>query len=1277
MFEITGDDIAALSDGDLRTLVGLLCEAEMRRRGLPISAVTYGGNQDAKDGGVDVRVVLTPGTAIDGFVPKPATGLQVKKPDMPRKEILKEMRPKGVLRPVIHDLAVAGGAYVIVSSTGSTSDSALTDRRNAMAEAIKGTPAEGKLALDFYDRSRIATWVRDYPGLISWVRARIGKATPGWQSYGSWSLAPAGVDASYIADGQARILTGNKDEDDGVSAIEGINRIRKILATPGHVVRLVGLSGVGKTRLAEALFDASVGEDALDPSLAIYTNEADEPNPPPAGLASDLIAKRTRAFLVVDNCTPDLHRRISEVARAGGSTISVITIEYDIREDQPEGTEVFVLETSSVPLIEKLVKRRYPHLSQTDAHTIAEFSGGNARVALALASRIENTETVAGLNEEELFQRLFQQRHDPDPSLLLVAQGCSLVYSLDGETLEGAEAELPVLGSLVGKSADEMYAGLAELKQRDLVQARAKWRAVLPPAIANRLAKRALQTIAPAKVKSVLVDNASERILRSFSRRIGYLDESKEAQAIVEAWLAPDGLLGDLPNLTELNRAMFANIAPVAPKSVLAALESAFSGADETTLRRCTHFVPLLRSLAYERAFFERALALLVKFAALSRGDANENEATGIVESLFHIVLSGTHAPVEMRVKAAEELLASKEEAVCRLGVKALEALMKTGHFSSHYEFDFGARSRNYGYYPSIGADVRAWFGTVLRLADKFALSDSSLAGEVQKAIARQFRGLWSDTGCAKQLDQIARAIAASSFWRDGWIAVRQTRTYDGKDMDPELCDRLTALEEFLRPKDLVSKVRGLVIGDRAGSVDLYDFDDDDDDDYDGGSDLAARYAERAARSAAAIRQLGHDVAADEDAFKTVLLELMGGNAKAAPFGDALAEAAENPRAMWDMIVAQFAATENASHRLLGGFISGLKKRDASLADAVLDEALEHPVLARWFPVLQASMEIDGRALGRLHRAIELGKAPITAYYSLAHGRASDNLPGPAFRDLVLAIAREPGGCAVALEIISMRLFSDGSAKRETLPEVREAGRAVLAVFEFRTKDKRTPREDHELGIVVTASLAEEGGATVAKTLCRKLVGAVDRHHVSGYDYGDLVKGLLKVQPVAALDEFFSGDLKSQRASVRLLNDLLRFHKDVLAALDDEIVISWCDRDPALRYPLAASVVLLFSRPKEGEPHEWTPLASKLFEKAPDPRLVLAEIVDRLRPSSWSGSLATKLEGRLKLLNSLPVDGNPALAEPLDGARKRLQAQIEAERRSEQEEDRASNNRFE
>jgi hypothetical protein len=173
--------------------------------------------------------------------------------------------------------------------------------------------------------------------------------------------------------------------------------------------------------------------------------------------------------------------------------ISVFTVEYDIRDDQPEGTTVVSLDTSSLELIEKLVRRRYPHVSQVDASNIAEFSGSNARIALALASTVEQSETISGLRDDDLFQRLFRQRRERNDALLYAAQACSLLYSFNGEDMDGSVAELPMLGSLIEQSSTRMYGHVADLLERDLVQQRSKWRAVLPHAIANRLAVKALE----------------------------------------------------------------------------------------------------------------------------------------------------------------------------------------------------------------------------------------------------------------------------------------------------------------------------------------------------------------------------------------------------------------------------------------------------------------------------------------------------------------------------------------------------------------------------------------------------------------------------------------------------------------------------------------------------------------------------------------------------------------------------------------------------------------
>ncbi|MCW8899305.1 MAG: hypothetical protein OQK95_01375, partial [Gammaproteobacteria bacterium] len=238
MLEITGKDINELNDTDLRSLVGLLCEAELSANGLATAGVTWGGHQNAKDGGLDVRVAVSRISYTDGFVPKAATGIQVKKPDMAPAAILNEMRPKGKLREVIKDLAVSKGAYIIVSSTGSTSDSALTDRKKAMRDALSELDNASNLTVDFYDRERIAGWVRNYPSLVLWVREKIGNPIEGWRPYGNWANSPNGIEEEYLLDGDVRLHNGTEPSSDGMAAVDGINSIRKTLSCPRSSVRL-------------------------------------------------------------------------------------------------------------------------------------------------------------------------------------------------------------------------------------------------------------------------------------------------------------------------------------------------------------------------------------------------------------------------------------------------------------------------------------------------------------------------------------------------------------------------------------------------------------------------------------------------------------------------------------------------------------------------------------------------------------------------------------------------------------------------------------------------------------------------------------------------------------------------------------------------------------------------------------------------------------------------------------------------------------------------------
>jgi hypothetical protein len=1256
LLDISGEDIAALGDGDLRSLVARLCEAEIRRRDFPTSAVTAGGQQEAKDGGVDVRVALPASTVISGYVPRAATGFQVKKSDMPPKAIAKEMRPKGKLRPILRELAAEGGAYIIVSSNGSTSDSALRKRREAMAHAVKGVKGAPALHLDFYDRERIASWLRDHPGLLPWVRHCIGKGIRGWQSYGAWANPAETIDAEYLVDDKKLVRTGNREEGEGISGLEGLARVRKALREPRNIVRLVGLSGVGKTRFVQALFDELIGNGALDPSLALYANLGDDPDPQPVGMVSDLIAGRSRAIVIIDNCPPDLHKRLSEVCRAAASTVSVITVEYDIREDTPEETEVIRIEPSSVALIEKLIKRRFPGVSQVDAGTVATLSGGNARVAIALAGTIKKHETISGLGDEELFQRLFEQRHGHNEPLLLVAQACSLVYSFEGEAVSGDHAELPIFADLIGSTAATIYQAVSELKRRDLVQQRGVWRAVLPHAIAKRLAAMALQNFPIPTIEAHLVNGASERVLKSFSRRLGYLDDSPQAVALVTGWLAHDGLLGDVTRLTELGKAMLQNVAPIAPEALLGVLERAPPDA----VTDHAEFARLLRSLAYDPALFARSMGLL---AAMAEADASahQSEAGSCFEGLFFVYLSGTRAPVDMRLAVVETQLRSTSARRAELGLNALRAMLEAWHFSSGAQFEFGSRSRDYGYWPRTTAELQSWYAAVLKFAERYAVGKDPIAAQVRTIIGKKFRGLWTKAGMYDDLDRLCHAIRKAGFWREGWVGVKETLRFDA--MSAKAKARLQALEKLLQPADLVETVRSVVVA--RGGLELDDFDVVDDD-----TNTASELQRRDAIAVA----LGVRTAGDEEAFKELLPELTRGDGRLSMFGRGLARGADDPDTAWQALTSEFRATEENARNsaILSGFLAELNASDPKHAARLLDEALADPVLGAHFPELQRAVLIDTRGVARLIQALD--KTPVRRFHVLASGGVSNPIAGSDLRALLETIAARPDGLRVAADILDMRLFSDQGQKKPVDPELIAAGRDLLDTLTF---DKRERDDDHKIGSLVGRCLKEQDGATTAQRLCQRLMSAISARETHAYLHDRLVAKLFKVQPVAMLDTLFAGSATEKKIGLEIMHDVTSMDKpNPIDAVPQEELLAWCERDRDERYPVMASVATLF-RQEGGKALEWSDTAQALLRQAPDPLAVLKRYVGRFRPESWSGSLAAAMEAPLTPLRTLEEDPNAAIAEFAKAEGRRLRQEIERVRRHETEEDRQTDERFE
>ena len=1258
--EINEKDIQELSDVDLRALIGLLCEAELEQNGQPVTAAMWGGNQRAADGGLDVYVALGKPAQLIGELPRWKTGFQVKQESMSKGKIISEMAPKGEPRPVLAELAQDGGAYIIACGRETTSGSMLKSRLEGMQEVIDKVDGGEQLFKDFYDSNRIATWTRKHPSLVLWVRKAIGRPILGWKPYQNWANCPGGIDEEYLLDESLKLRDGVSGSVSDLTAEAGLTQIRTILGKEKECIRLVGLSGVGKTRFVQALFDSRVGEHCLSKRNVCYTDISDGPVPTPIEMAYQLVALKKRVVLIVDNCPPDLHNKLTEICTGSESHLSLLTVEYDIKEDLPENTDVFFMEPSSNDLLVKLITKRFVSVSWNVAEMIAEFSEGNARIAIAIAGTIRKGESALALKNGPLFERLFWQRNKSDECLLKAAEACSVVYSFDGKNVSESDGELARLSSLVGLSVAELFRQVEELFRRGLLQKRSQWRAVLPQAISDRLARRALDNIPVDLLERKLNEDQSGRLLKSFSKRLGYLHDSNVAVEIAKKWLSANGLLGDITNLSGLGIALFSNIAAVSPDLTLEAIERAANGEHGKAFtcrdnRHHTEFIRLLRQIAYDPNLFERCCDLLSRYVA-SEGPNEKNDSTlEVLTTLFYIHYSGTHASLEQRLGVITSC--SQDSSSSNWIVEPMvRATLRTTYFRTYFGFKFGARSRDYGAYPKNAEETRLWYRTAIQFAKGLALSELSVAPMVRRALAASIPGLWMDFGIQDELVDCIRAISSKVFWEEGWIALRKVLYFNKEKLKGKSKTLLLEIEKELAPVNLVQSVKAYAFTGNGMRFDLADAEDDD--------EKITGYE----RVALHTEELGRKLATDHASFNELLPEcLLSDSNRLLQLGCGLGVGTIEPSYHWNNFKVQLARTpiKQRNVLVLQGFLIGASKEHSEWVSATLNEAVECGVLGIHFPRLQSSVTVDDEAVQRLKKSLDLSVAPIESFHGLAY--CLENLNDDKVAELLESILNKPEGEWVALDILHSYIWRKNKEINQTLKRFGQK----LSVRLVREKDRR--EDDYKQQKVIEMCFASSMGEPAARALCKALVEATNEGVRFEFNSSHIMNPLMKVQPHVVLDELLLGHEDGKKYFSRRYSH----RENTMSVAPIDSVLAWCNVDPRERYSLVSSVTALFEHQKQQDSLKLSPLALAILDNAPDEVGLLKGMGAWQYPSVWSGSLAALLSARVPFLKEFLSHEKKSVREWAAQAMDILKTDIERERKYEEGRDKDRYESFE
>ncbi len=1278
IFDIDKDELLGLSDTLLEELIARLAEAEVATCGHSPARVRWSGSINAPDGGIDVHVQVPVEQLDSGYIERPNTVFQAKKHRMRRADILREMAPSGVLSPMISGQATKGGSYIIVSLDEDCSPSMLAERVKAMHEAVRHDPSHPTLHLAFYDRAKLAQWVRQHPTVMLWVNRILGRGYSGWQPYGAWSRPPKGAEDTLVT---ASGITISLPSENGhpLSIKDAIEPIRQLIRLTRKAVRITGLSGVGKTRIVQALFDESVGANALDRTLAVYADTGDDPIPSAAAMLERLIAEQCSAIMVLDNCPSELHASLAARVTSVGSKIKLITVEYDIREDKPQTTEVIHIQAVGPEVAEILLLRRFPGIGQLNARRIAQYADGNARVSLAIAERVEEGESLAVLSDAQLFNRLFEQRHEPDEGLREQAELLSLVYSFSINFSETGDSELASLGTLAGYSHNQLFRTLKKLTDRHILQARSHWRAILPHAIANRLAASALETFPVAFLRSSFEVPGRERLLTSFAHRLGLLHDHPVAKEIAAAWLQPGALLSNLLALEDLPARMLQYIAPVVPDVLLNRIDENLRATDFKSRKR--HYDPrwsiildILQALAWESKYFDRCASLLLQIADHETDKPGHKNARDKLTSFCQPYLSGTHASLEQRIELLEECLSSGMPQRRALGLRMLSAGLSGSRWTSSGICEFGARQRDYGAEPDYEA-LMTWQCAFIAIAVRVGNSvDIRLASGARTILANSLSGLWSNKRMGSVLADAARTLHARLPWGEGWKAIRTKLHFLRKNpqVSPVLLETLDTLEKVLRPNDLLSTIRYYVLSRGYYNWVL----DDDFNQYD-----QDHYADAEERLKTRAEQLGREFAASLLCLSDLRHMLFPSDwmPYRSAFGQGLAQGTPSPRELWQDLINELDkdATDNKDFSVVIGFIEGIDRINETLAHEFLDHCAVHPSLSRVLVKLHPQRNFTEADLDRCMSLLDKPDTQPTMFDAIFWQKKCLHLPIPRVLQLAERLLTIERGEEPIINGLGMRLHGKKTTEDTPRPELLQIGfRAAIQILQKDT-DARGSLIDVFMESVVATALQLDENDELKHQWLDAVFSAIDKHYGYMNEYRKTIETTVALIPEAFLSRLFA-DSEDQR-SMRLF--FMRGSigdTPLLSGVDIDTLIDWCSSsdDPRI-WAFVLQGLELWVRIPDTSGTVLNENAVKFLEAAPEPYLVLESFAELTSPTSWSGSLANIWQSRVDAFSELIAHERDDISNVAKKFHERLMRMIERQRNREQQEDRKGEQRFE
>lgn len=1240
-FEVTGEHIAALTERTFPELLRRLLNAEAEANNLPADGIQVASNIYASDGGVDGRITWKQDPIRTPFLPGRFNQFQLKTGKISPSGAGHELLARGAVKPIVLASLEDGGYYILLCGFPYTPKQ-IDARLAKMRQAIRNSGAAIRDdQVDFRDADQIALWANRYPYVALWVKEQAESMAMGpFRSWSSWSREDQ---LPWMEDDRLPVFA---------------ERLRQLVGEPRQIVRVVGQSGVGKTRLVfKALGDTEEGDRLCISDRVMYTTQSVGGAEAIYQVVQRLADRGVRAVVVVDDCCSDTHQILAGMVLRQGSRLSLVTIDNEIPTGTPGGNTLEVEEAPS-PVTEGIINYLSPGLLHEDRHRLERFSKGFPEIAVRVGRAWKESIPIPHAADDGLVDTFVLGRSPRDRDLLLKSAELLAAFPLVdvGSPSGGHLNELSVLGGNL--NPDDLYAAVTQLIDRGVAQKRGRYITIQPRPIALKLAERRWKEWRPSTWETVLCGGINSNLRGQAARQLALLNTTNISQQVVAHLCRSGGPFDGLEAICVPGRAeALFEFAAIDPEAVVNRIGRALYEAGELSdvsidVRR--HLVRGLEKIAFHTYTFEEGAQLLLLLAATEKGllsrlpaadgfwrHSLDSYAADKFKKLFPMVLGGTGADGNERLSFLDRVADGSDPAQREVAVEGLIAGCQTHYFESIVGPAVqGSRPALPSWHPATNREAREYVNGCFRFLAKLAVDGDEVGIAARSGLANVLHPLVPEGYISiDELETVVHQVAAAvDYWPEGLRSLNTILIHHNERIGPDATKRVGILVDELQPNSLESRISSLVTGMPW--------------DYRDGGDLD--HSQRYQREVEAIRGLATEALGQPATLIAALPKLSRGRHRmASEFGTAIANLTDSPTRWLESLIdaVQEAPEDERNFDLLSGFVGGIAGDHPNDVDMLKQMAVESPVLAPAFFRVCLRFGITPADIQMATAALEDGLLPPRHFLWWSFGgKLAEVSPlevAPLF-DTMLDQGVE--GFVVALQLMGMYAHGDPEKLAGLLPQ-------VLKLAENATR--WTPTRDwdecqYHFEVIMAWMLGKGRQSPDARAAALALAKAVVNAEESNDELlvKRLLPRLLSDFPEIAWPLIGQAIVSDQRLALRLrfiLGDPYSFGRNAAPAilsLPEDTLMAWChanpNRAPAFSAETIPALIAEGVDPPERTMH---PLMARLLDEFGERDDVLQAVAGNIHTFSWSGSRAPYYASYKKPLGKLVQHHKPRVRE--------------------------------